>query len=349
MLLPVPGAATRGWPLGAAAAADAVLGAPAARQVRDPAQRQRDRLRHRARPDRSPRRLPLPPQPPGRCEAAALRRDGPGAGRPGAARVPPDRRRADPRRALGGVGDGPALAPGPVRRCRARPEEGRSHVRGLRDPARARRRHGRGQRPEGCRRRRPDRAPARHHAAAAARRGHQVLRPGRRRRQLRGVPVSDAAGLLFRHGRALHQRHGRSPAGELFEPARGQARVPPADRAAPARHARLSALPAGLAALAPGCRAGRCAGPAGLCLGPGALSRGQVDPAEVGLGRSAQGPQGRDRGDRRRAQVSLRRDRERGLRRRGSRSSDRRRSCARAGARSQVRAEGARAGPSCRQ
>ena len=91
--------------------------------------------------------------------------------------------------------------------------------------------------------------------------------------------------------------------------------------------------------------AGR-ARPAGLRLGPGPVPGGQVDSAEVGLGRPAQGPQGRDRGDRRRAQVPLRRDRERGLRRRGGRPPDRRRPCPRGGARAQLRTEGARAEPS---
>ena len=75
----------------------------------------------------------------------------------------------------------------------------------------------------------------------------------------------------------------------------------------------------------------------GFASGPGAVPRGQVDPAEVGLGRSAQGPQGRDRGDRGRPQVPLRRHRERGLRRRGGRPAHRRRPCARGGARAQVR------------
>ena len=54
-----------------------------------------------------------------------------------------------------------------------------------------------------------------------------------------------------------------------------------------------------------------------------------VDPLE--------GPQGRDRGDRGRAQVPLRRHRERGLRRRGGRPAHRRRPCARGGAGPQVR------------
>jgi capsid protein len=49
----------RGRPHGAVAAADAFLRAPAAREVRDAAERQRDHLRHRARPDRAPGRLPL--------------------------------------------------------------------------------------------------------------------------------------------------------------------------------------------------------------------------------------------------------------------------------------------------
>ena len=62
---------------------------------------------------------------------------GPGTGERGAARLPPDRRGADPGCALGGAGDGPALAAGPVRRRRARPEEGRGDVRGLRHEARA--------------------------------------------------------------------------------------------------------------------------------------------------------------------------------------------------------------------
>ena len=193
-------------------------------------------------------------------------------------------------------------------------------------------------------RRGADRPAARDDAAAAAGRGHQVLRPGRRRRQLRGVPVPHAAGLLLSDGRALHQRHRRPAPGELLEPARGQARVPAAHRAVPARHAGVPAVPPGLAALDPGCGARRRAGAAGLRSRPGAVSRGQVDPAEVGLGRSAQGPQGRDRGDRGRPQVPLRRHRERGLRRRGGRPAHRRRPCARGGARAQVRPARNRAG-----
>jgi SAM-dependent methyltransferase len=45
---------------------------------------------------------------------------------------------ADPRCALGRARDGPAVAAGPARRCRARPEEGRSDVRGHRHATRAR-------------------------------------------------------------------------------------------------------------------------------------------------------------------------------------------------------------------
>ena len=70
VLLAVPAPTTGRWPERTAAAADAVLGAPAARQVRDAAQRQRDYFWHRARPDRAPGRLPLPPHPPGRCAPA---------------------------------------------------------------------------------------------------------------------------------------------------------------------------------------------------------------------------------------------------------------------------------------
>ena len=151
VLPPVPPAPPGRWAHGAAAAADALLRAPAARQVRDAAERQRDHLRHRARPDRAAGRLPLPPHPSRRRPPARCGRAGPGAGGSGLPRVPPDRRGPDPGRAVGRAGDGPALAARPVRRRRARPEEGRGDVRGLRHPARARRRHGRGQRPEGCR------------------------------------------------------------------------------------------------------------------------------------------------------------------------------------------------------
>jgi hypothetical protein len=83
-------------------------------------------------------------------------------------------------------------------------------------------------------------------------------------------------------------------------------------------------VPTGLAALDSRRGARGRARPARVRSGPGAVPGGQVDPAQVGLGGSAQGPQGGDRGDRGRPQVALRRDRERGLRRRGGRSPHRR-------------------------
>ena len=49
----------------------AVLRAPVAHEMRDPAQRRRDHLRDLARPDRAPGRLPLPSHPSGRCAASA--------------------------------------------------------------------------------------------------------------------------------------------------------------------------------------------------------------------------------------------------------------------------------------
>jgi hypothetical protein len=86
----------------------------------------------------------------------------------------------------------------------------------------------------------------------------------------------------------------------------------------------------------------------GFASRPGAVPRGQVDPAEVGLGRSAEGPQGRDRGDRGGPQVPVRRHRERGLRRRGGRPAHRRRPCARGGAGAEVRPAATAAEPASR-
>jgi hypothetical protein len=135
-----------------------------------------------------------------------------------AAHLPSHRRGPDPGAAAYRASHGAAFLARPVRRRRTRPEEDRGDVRGVHHQDRAGRADdGRGG--GGSRRSRHREPGAGHDAGSAARRGREVLVAGGCRQQLRGVPVSHAAGGLGLAGAALPSRDRRCPAGELLEPA----------------------------------------------------------------------------------------------------------------------------------
>ncbi len=184
----------------------------------------------------------------GRRAAYHFLREHPGnprAGRGGAAPVPPDRRRPDPRRAAHCLVGGEAGDDGPVRRRRAGTEALRGALRRLHHPAAGDRRGRRDpaagrSRPGGAAWRRPR---TRRLRAARTGRGCDLLEPGGRRRQLRGFPVPHADGDRVGLRRALRGDDGRSPADELQQHPCRAGGVPPAGRGAAAPRHDLPALP----------------------------------------------------------------------------------------------------------
>ncbi len=137
---------------------------------------------------------------------------------------------------------------------------------------------------------------ARHHAAAAAGRGHQVLGAGRmwaaatRRSSTALLACCSAA-----DGHALHQRDRRSAPGELRACARASSSSAVASSSSStARWCIQLCRPVWQRWLATAVLTGALDLP-GFAENPGAGCRSSGS-RRVGLGRSAQGPQGRDRG-----------------------------------------------------
>ena len=248
-VLPLPSAPARGRAHGAAAAADDPLRDAAAQPQRAASRWQRHPPGHRIRPDRQARGLPFSAPPSRRRDrSGSLRRDGAGAGD-----------RGHPRHRSGGCGavarDFPlragyreAVPARPVRRCRARPEEGRGDACAVHHHAGAGRalRHRRERR----RRRADDGPAARPDRHAGAGRGSADLGACRCRPDLRAVPVPHAAAGLggARHSvRVSVERHAE---GELLELAARAPRVSPPHRGLPALGHGLADLSTGLGALA---------------------------------------------------------------------------------------------------